>query len=67
MQLTHMHMYSALTLVSLFGYEYHHVLHVGPHHVSFCYSIGNDVIPQVTQCKDLGVVLTGSLCPAEHM
>jgi len=22
---------------------------------------------QVTQCKDLGVVLTGSLCPAEHI
>jgi len=43
------------------------VLNVGPRHVSFRYSIGNDVIPQVTQCKDLGVVLTGSLCPAEHI
>jgi len=32
------------------------VLHVGPCHVSFRYSIGIDVIPQVTQCKDLGEV-----------
>ena len=43
------------------------VLHVGPRHVSFHYSIGNDVIPQVTQCKDLGVILTDSLCPTEHI
>jgi len=44
------------------------VLYVGLHHVvDFCYSIGHDAIPQVTQCKDLGVVLTDSLCPTEHI
>ena len=36
------------------------VLHVGLHHdVGFCYSIGHDAIPRVTQCKDLGVVFDG--------
>ena len=43
------------------------ILHIGSSHGSHQYHIGNDVIPHVSQCIDLGVVMTSSLSPTEHI